>query len=149
MKVSNDSRQGEKEFLAEVQIITQLRHRNVVELLGFCRDRGKFLLVYELLPRGSLDQALFKPKSPEQVLSWPKRWKIVSGTAAALHYLHEGWRQQVTPTYPKSQPMTFQNLKSSSSNLPNPHLQNPAMPQLLCKPKSLSTQRKTHGRINQ
>nr|AMH40473.1 L-type lectin-domain containing receptor kinase 1 [Pohlia nutans] len=91
-KVSNDSRQGEKEFLAEVQIISQLRHRNVVELVGFCRDRGKFLLVYELLPKGSLDQALFKPTTP---LSWAQRWKIVSGTAAALHYLHEGWRQQV------------------------------------------------------
>jgi serine/threonine protein kinase len=89
-KVSNDSRQGEREFLAEVKIIS-----NVVELMGFCRDRGKFLLVYELLPRGSLDQALFKPKNPDEVLSWSQRWKIVSGTAAALHYLHEGWRQQV------------------------------------------------------
>ncbi|KAG0602687.1 hypothetical protein M758_10G033000 [Ceratodon purpureus] len=94
-KVSNDSRQGEREFLAEVQIISQLRHRNVVELTGFCRDRGKFLLVYELLPNGSLDRAIFKPRSQEDVLSWPQRWKIVSGTAAALHYLHEGWRQQV------------------------------------------------------
>jgi serine/threonine protein kinase len=91
-KVSSDSRQGEREFLAEVQIISQLRHRNVVELTGFCRDRGKFLLVYELLPNGSLDQALFKPKSP---LPWSQRWKIVAGAAAALHYLHEGWRQQV------------------------------------------------------
>ncbi|KAG0603070.1 hypothetical protein M758_10G064000 [Ceratodon purpureus] len=94
-KVSNDSRQGEREFLAEVQIISQLRHRNIVELVGFCRDRGKFMLVYELMPKGSLDQALFKPKSPDDVLSWGLRWKIVSGTAAALHYLHEGWRQQV------------------------------------------------------
>ncbi|KAG0591263.1 hypothetical protein M758_1G157700 [Ceratodon purpureus] len=94
-KVSNDSRQGEREFLAEIKIISQLRHRNVVELMGYCRDRRKFLLVYEFLPRGSLDQALFKPKFPEGVLSWSQRWKIVSGTAAALHYLHEGWRQQV------------------------------------------------------
>lgn len=93
-KVSNDSRQGEREFLAEVRIISQLRHRNIVQLMGFCRDRGKFLLVYELMPRGSLDQALFKPKA-DHVLSWSQRWKIVSGTAAALHYLHEGWRQQV------------------------------------------------------
>ncbi|KAG0564176.1 hypothetical protein KC19_8G089400 [Ceratodon purpureus] len=94
-RVGNDSRQGEREFLAEVQIISQLRHRNIVELVGFCRDRGKFLLVYELMPRGSLDLALFKPESPEAVLSWSQRWRIVSGTAAALHYLHEGWRQQV------------------------------------------------------
>jgi serine/threonine protein kinase len=94
-KVSNDSKQGEREFLAEVQIISQLRHRNIVELMGFCRDRGKFLLVYELMPRGSLDQALFKPKTQSDILPWNLRWKIVSGTAAALHYLHEGWRQQV------------------------------------------------------
>ena len=92
---SNDSRQGEKEFLAGVQMISQLWHRNVVELTGFCRHRGKFLLVYELLSRGSLDQALFKLKSPEDVLSWSQRWKIVSGTAAAPYYLHQGWRQQV------------------------------------------------------
>ncbi|KAG0578525.1 hypothetical protein KC19_4G029800 [Ceratodon purpureus] len=94
-KVSNASRQGEREFLAEVQIISQLRHRNVVELVGFCRDRGKLLLVYELLPRGSLDQSLFKPKTPEDALSWSQRWKIISGTAAALHHLHEGCRWQV------------------------------------------------------
>ena len=94
-KVSGNSRQGEREFLAEVQIISQLRHKNVVELIGFCRDRGKFLLAYELLPRGSLDQALFKLQSPDNALSWSLRWKIVSGTAEALRYLHEEWRQQV------------------------------------------------------
>lgn len=94
-KVSSDSKQGEREFLAEVSIISQLRHRNVVQLMGYCRDRGKFLLVYELMPNGSLDKALFSPRGPEFVLSWDQRWKIVSGTAAALHYLHEGWRQQV------------------------------------------------------
>lgn len=92
-ELSNDSRKGQQEFFAEVQIITQLRHRNIVELIGYCRDGGKFLLVCVLLPKGCLNKALFRPKFVADVLSWSRRWEIGSGTAAALHCLHEGRRQ--------------------------------------------------------
>ncbi|KAL2631993.1 hypothetical protein R1flu_016679 [Riccia fluitans] len=94
-RVGADSKQGEREFLAEVSIISQLRHRNIVQLVGWCKDGGKFLLVYELMPNGSLDKALFHPASPEALLTWDQRMKIISGLASALNYLHEGWRQQV------------------------------------------------------
>ncbi|KAL2632018.1 hypothetical protein R1flu_016704 [Riccia fluitans] len=96
-RVSADSKQGEREFLAEVSIISQLRHRNIVQLVGWCKDRGKYLLVYELMPNGSLDKALFCPESSQiaKVLSWEQRKKIISGLASALHYLHEEWNQQV------------------------------------------------------
>ncbi|KAG6553982.1 hypothetical protein Mapa_004899 [Marchantia paleacea] len=93
-RVSSESKQGFKEFMAEVSIISQLRHRNVVKLLGWCSDRDKFLLVYELMPNGSLDRALFHPAAGS-VLSWEVRFKIILGAAEALHYLHKGWRQQV------------------------------------------------------
>ncbi|KAG6553964.1 hypothetical protein Mapa_004881 [Marchantia paleacea] len=93
-RVSSESKQGFKEFMAEVSIISQLRHRNVVKLLGWCLDRDKFLLVYELMPSGSLDKALFHP-AEGSVLSWELRFKIILGAAEALHYLHKGWRQQV------------------------------------------------------
>ncbi|BBN09634.1 protein MpRLK-Pelle_L-LEC10 [Marchantia polymorpha subsp. ruderalis] len=94
-RVGAESRQGEREFLAEVSIISQLRHRNVVQLMGYCRDGRRLLLVYEYMPNGSLDRALLHPSSPEHVLSWERRMKILSGLASALHYLHEGWKQQV------------------------------------------------------
>ncbi|KAG6553950.1 hypothetical protein Mapa_004867 [Marchantia paleacea] len=93
-RVSSESKQGFKEFMAEVSIISELRHRNVVKLLGWCSDRDKFLLVYELMPNGSLDRALFHPAAGS-VLSWELRFKIILGAAEALHYLHKGWRQQV------------------------------------------------------
>ncbi|BBN10153.1 protein MpRLK-Pelle_L-LEC14 [Marchantia polymorpha subsp. ruderalis] len=89
------SNQGLKGFMAEVSIIRQIRHRNIVKLLGWCHDRGNLLLVYELMPNGSLDKALFHPANPESVLPWKLRFKIISGSADALYYLHEGWRQQV------------------------------------------------------
>ncbi|BBM97845.1 protein MpRLK-Pelle_L-LEC1 [Marchantia polymorpha subsp. ruderalis] len=97
-RVAENSKQGEREFMSEVSIITQIRHRNIVQLLGWCRNDGKFLLVYELMPNGSLDKALFEVRDGDEAspaLSWAQRFKIVHGLAAALDYLHEGWIQQV------------------------------------------------------
>ncbi|BBN10146.1 protein MpRLK-Pelle_L-LEC11 [Marchantia polymorpha subsp. ruderalis] len=94
-RVNPDSNQGLKGFRAEVSIISQIRHRNIVKLLGWYNERGNLLLVYELMPNGSLDKALFHPASPELVLPWKLRFRIISGSADALYYLHEGWRQQV------------------------------------------------------
>ncbi|KAL3694650.1 hypothetical protein R1sor_008301 [Riccia sorocarpa] len=100
-KVSSDSKQGEREFLAEVSTIGMLRHRNIVQLLGWCSEsEGNYLLVYEYMPNGSLDRHLY-PRTISQkagrtfFLTWKERMKILRGIAAALHYLHEGWRQQV------------------------------------------------------
>ncbi|KAG6548813.1 hypothetical protein Mapa_009574 [Marchantia paleacea] len=93
-KVSNDSKQGEREFQAEVTIISQLRHRNIVQLLGCClQGPGKFLLVYEFMPNGSLHDALFLQKPC--VLSWGMRFTILQGLAASLNYLHDGGKEQV------------------------------------------------------
>ncbi|KAL2653857.1 hypothetical protein R1flu_021985 [Riccia fluitans] len=105
-RVSENSSQGRREFMAEVSIITQIRHRNIVQLLGWCSNEGKLLLVYELMPNGSLDKALFAPLQPSDpdsgaeeesmhLLTWSQRYKIVHGLAAALDYLHEGSTQQV------------------------------------------------------
>ncbi|PTQ26239.1 hypothetical protein MARPO_4159s0001, partial [Marchantia polymorpha] len=94
-RLNSVSNEGLKGFMAEVSIISQIRHRNIVKLLGWCNDRGNLLLVYELMPNGSLDKALFHPANPESVLPWKLRFKIISGSADALYYLHEGWRQQV------------------------------------------------------
>eukprot|EP00257_Ricinus_communis_P008974 XP_002527230.2 L-type lectin-domain containing receptor kinase IX.1 [Ricinus communis] len=91
-KFSRGSKQGKKEYITEVKTISQLRHRNLVQLIGWCHDRGEFLLVYEFMPNGSLDSHLFGKKSP---LSWAVRYKISLGLASALLYLHEEWEQCV------------------------------------------------------
>uniref|UniRef100_A0A453B8G4 non-specific serine/threonine protein kinase n=1 Tax=Aegilops tauschii subsp. strangulata TaxID=200361 RepID=A0A453B8G4_AEGTS len=57
-RVSHESRQGMKEFVAEVASIGRLRHRNLVPLLGYCRRKGELLLVYDYMPNGSLDKPI-------------------------------------------------------------------------------------------
>ncbi|XP_024024090.1 L-type lectin-domain containing receptor kinase IX.1-like [Morus notabilis] len=85
---SKRSKQGRKEYMSEVKIISRLRHRNLVQLIGWCHEISKeFLLVYEFLPNGSLDSHLFGRK--RRILSWEVRHKIVLGLASALLYLHE------------------------------------------------------------
>jgi len=66
-RVSKNSNQGRKEFESEVKIISRLRHRNLVELIGWCHAGEELLLVYELMPNGSLDTHIHNPK---KVLSW-------------------------------------------------------------------------------
>ncbi|KAL2899698.1 L-type lectin-domain containing receptor kinase VIII.1 [Bienertia sinuspersici] len=78
--------QGKDEFLSELSIIGTLRHRNLVRLQGWCHEKGEILLVYELMPNGSLDKALFESK---MVLTWQHRRKILHGVASALAYLHQ------------------------------------------------------------
>jgi hypothetical protein len=58
-RVSKGSKQGIKEYASEVKIISRLRHKNLVQLIGWCHESGELLLVYEFLPNGSLDSHLF------------------------------------------------------------------------------------------
>ncbi|KAH7665049.1 Non-specific serine/threonine protein kinase protein [Dioscorea alata] len=88
-KVSHESRQGIREFVAEVVSLGQLRHRNLVNLLGYCRRKGELLLVYEFMPNGSLDKYLFSQTAP--CLDWNHRFRIIEGVASGLLYLHEDW----------------------------------------------------------
>ncbi|KAL4335709.1 hypothetical protein GQ457_07G003600 [Hibiscus cannabinus] len=91
-KISSRSKQGKKEYVTEVKVISQLRHRNLVQLIGWCHDRNEFILVYKFMPNGSLDSHLFGNKAP---LTWSVRYRISLGLAYALLYLHEEWEQCV------------------------------------------------------
>ena len=91
-KISRGSRQGRKEYITEVKIISRLRHRNLVQLVGWCHDKGEFLLVYEFMPNGSLDSHLFGKRAH---LAWAVRYKVALGLASALLYLHEEGEQCV------------------------------------------------------
>ncbi|XP_060176902.1 L-type lectin-domain containing receptor kinase VIII.1-like [Lycium barbarum] len=84
--------QGKAEFLSELSIIGTLRHRNLVRLQGWCHEKGEILLVYDLMPNGSLDKALFESR---MVLPWSHRRKILQGVASALAYLHQECENQV------------------------------------------------------
>ncbi|CAL4936795.1 unnamed protein product [Urochloa decumbens] len=93
-KVSHESRQGLREFVSEIASMSRLRHRNLVQLLGYCRRRGELILVYDYMVNGSLDKHLFYD-GDKPALSWERRAKIVRDVAAGLLYLHEGWEQVV------------------------------------------------------
>ncbi|MCL7026455.1 hypothetical protein MKW94_008663 [Papaver nudicaule] len=95
-KVSCDARQGSKQFMAEIVSIGKLRHRNLVQLYGYCEHEGQLLLVYEFMPNLSLDKFLFpKQGSLSANLDWSKRFHIIKGVSAGLYYLHQGWEQVV------------------------------------------------------
>ncbi|XP_056175574.1 L-type lectin-domain containing receptor kinase IX.1-like [Syzygium oleosum] len=91
-KINPGSRQGIKEFATEVKTISRLRHRNLVQLIGWCHEKKELLLIYEFMSNGSLDYHLFKEQT---FLLWEKRYKIAQGIASALLYLHEEWEQCV------------------------------------------------------
>ncbi|KAG8373569.1 hypothetical protein BUALT_Bualt11G0038100 [Buddleja alternifolia] len=91
---SRESIKGQDDFLAELTIINRLRHKHLVRLLGWCHKEGKLLLVYEYMPKGSLDMHLFAGPEAEP-LGWHLRYKIITGVASALHYLHNEYDQRV------------------------------------------------------
>ncbi|KAM3734106.1 hypothetical protein ACB098_11G189600 [Castanea mollissima] len=91
-RVSRGFEQGIKEYISEVRIIGRLRHRNLVQLIGWCHEKNDLLLIYEFMSNGSLDLHLFKGKS---LLTWVERYNIARGLASALQYLHEEWEQCV------------------------------------------------------
>ncbi|KAL5717291.1 hypothetical protein ACHQM5_010323 [Ranunculus cassubicifolius] len=92
-RVIHNSKQGLREFVSEIASIGRLRHRNLVQLQGWCRRRGDLLLVYEFMPNGSLDKFIFD--EPKLILNWEQRLKIIKGVASGLLYLHEEWEQVV------------------------------------------------------
>jgi serine/threonine protein kinase len=94
-RVSHESRQGIKEFVSEVVSIGRLRHRNLVQLLGYCRRKGELLLVYDYMPNGSLDKYLYGHEDDKAPLDWAQRIRIVKGVASGLLYIHEDWEQVV------------------------------------------------------
>ncbi|ESQ28210.1 hypothetical protein EUTSA_v10019670mg [Eutrema salsugineum] len=92
-RVSHDSRQGMREFIAEIATIGRLRHLNLVRLQGYCRHKGELYLVYDCMPKGSLDKFLYHQKNEN--LDWSQRFKIIKDVASGLCYLHQQWVQVI------------------------------------------------------
>jgi serine/threonine protein kinase len=93
-RLSHESKQGTKEFITEIVSIGHLRHRNLVQLLGYCRVEGELLLVYSYMENGSLDKYLYCGQD-EPSLNWAKRFHVIKGAACGLLYLHERWDKVV------------------------------------------------------
>ncbi|XP_039033852.1 proline-rich receptor-like protein kinase PERK4 [Hibiscus syriacus] len=81
------SGQGEREFQAEVEIISRVHHRYLVSLVGYCMGRHQRMLVYEFLPNKTLEYHLHGPDRP--VMDFFTRLRIALGSAKGLAYLHE------------------------------------------------------------
>ncbi|KAL2230291.1 probable serine/threonine-protein kinase PBL11 [Sesamum indicum] len=87
-RLNQEGFQGHKEWLTEINYLGQLYHPNLVKLLGYCLEDEHRLLVYEFMPRGSLENHLFRRTSYFQPLSWNLRMKVALGAAKGLAYLH-------------------------------------------------------------
>ncbi|XP_026398418.1 proline-rich receptor-like protein kinase PERK1 [Papaver somniferum] len=85
--LKSGSGQGEREFQAEVDIISRVHHRHLVSLVGYCIAGGQRMLVYEFVPNKTLEFHLHGNGNP--VMGWSNRLKIALGAAKGLAYLHE------------------------------------------------------------
>ncbi|XP_062200773.1 probable serine/threonine-protein kinase PBL3 [Phragmites australis] len=92
-KLKPEGFQGHKEWLTEVDYLGQLQHQNLVKLIGYCSDGNNRLLVYEYMPKGSLENHLFRRGADP--LPWGIRLKVSIGAAKGLSFLHDAENQVI------------------------------------------------------
>ncbi|CAA6665671.1 unnamed protein product [Spirodela intermedia] len=94
-QLSSKSKQGNREFVNEIGMISALEHPNLVRLFGCCIQGNQLMLIYEYMENNSLARALFGPERLKLKLDWQTRRKICIGIARGLAYLHEESRLKV------------------------------------------------------
>ncbi|XP_058091754.1 calcium/calmodulin-regulated receptor-like kinase 1 [Magnolia sinica] len=100
--LATNSKQGEREFQTEVFLLGRLHHRNLVNLVGYCAEKGQHMLVYVYMSNGSLASHLYTEK--HGLLIWDLRVYIALDIARGLEYLHDG----------ASPPVVHRDIKSSN-----------------------------------
>ncbi|XP_050255981.1 probable LRR receptor-like serine/threonine-protein kinase At1g53430 isoform X2 [Quercus robur] len=94
-QLSSKSKQGNREFVTEIGMISALQHPNLVRLYGCCIEGNQLLLIYEYMENNSLARALFGHEEHQLHLDWPTRRQICLGIARGLAYLHEESRLKI------------------------------------------------------
>ncbi|XP_013609797.1 PREDICTED: probable serine/threonine-protein kinase NAK isoform X2 [Brassica oleracea var. oleracea] len=92
-RLNQEGLQGHREWLAEINYLGQLDHPNLVKLVGYCLEEEQRLLVYEFMPRGSLENHLFRRGTFFQPISWNTRVRMALGAARGLAFLHNAQPQ--------------------------------------------------------
>nr|XP_010930690.1 probable receptor-like serine/threonine-protein kinase At5g57670 [Elaeis guineensis] len=105
VKILKPSEHILNEFVSEIEIITALNHKNIISLFGFCFEKDNFILVYDYLSRGSLEENLHGECENKNALGWVERYKVAVGIAEALDYLHGAGNVQ---------PVIHRDVKSSN-----------------------------------
>ncbi|XP_022634913.1 probable LRR receptor-like serine/threonine-protein kinase At1g67720 isoform X3 [Vigna radiata var. radiata] len=88
--LTSNSYQGKREFSNEVTLLSRIHHRNLVQLLGYCRDEENSMLVYEFMHNGTLKEHLYGPLANGRSINWIKRLEIAEDAAKGIEYLHTG-----------------------------------------------------------
>ncbi|KAL6565490.1 hypothetical protein OROHE_004545 [Orobanche hederae] len=103
VKVLNPSKDVLKHFVSEIEIITSLHNKNIISLVGFSYEENGLLLVYNLLPRGCLEENLHSIPESGRLFGWKERYKVALGIAEALNHLHSA-----------AKPIIHRDVKSSN-----------------------------------
>ncbi|GJM91311.1 hypothetical protein PR202_ga07673 [Eleusine coracana subsp. coracana] len=125
----NNRGQAEKDFRMEVAMISRVRHKNLVSLLGYCSEGDCRMLVYQYMDNSNLDKWLHHDDSEISPLTWDIRMRILIGTAKGLAYLHEGLEPKIV----------HRDIKSSNILLDrhwNAKVSDFGLAKLLCSEKS-------------
>ncbi|ESQ40146.1 hypothetical protein EUTSA_v10013737mg [Eutrema salsugineum] len=115
-RLNQEGFQGHREWLAEINYLGQLDHPNLVKLIGYCLEEEHRLLVYEFMPRGSLENHLFRRGTFFQPIPWNTRIRITLGAARGLAFLHNAQPQVIYRDFKASNILLDSNYNAKLSD---------------------------------